>query len=273
MIDTKDSDPGAPQRAHDLKAGDTPAHGLPYTPGSGGKRRAAAGDSAAEQGAAFVVGDDVLWQDRLAVVAEIFPAGEWAKDLGQLQFDDDGSTIVVGRDELQLVETTDGARYFTSRTNPDLGDTAPLPSPVARRSVEVPASLLEEQPAEPTEQLPRVGDTREWFEWSAPEHTLPAVPVVAAQPRRRVGALASAWRSLLEVLRIIAAFFAWPFTRDGGRALAGWLVDQVAEGVEAAADWERWHSRLIAKVVIGVLSGLILAGLGAAWLIRTGVFA
>lgn len=285
MIDTQNTEDASPRRDHYVKAGDTPALGMPVEPGSGGKRRAHTLGIDVAATAEITVGDDVLWHDREATVAEVYPAGQaWLRVLCKIEFEDGGPSVVVGRDELELIQD-DGTRYFVAR--PDLTDTAPLPSPVPRMakaslsngSTEVAASLLEE-----TAELPRTGDIEldddglaalaeatlatladPWSEES-PAQTLPAVDVA-----RRIGAFEGVWLALVDVLRVIAAFLVWPFTRDGARALLARVVDAVAEFVDLEADrqhdWQHAHALLIAKILVALISGLILGGLAVAWVV------
>lgn len=256
---------------HHLKAGDTPALGLRVDPGSGGRRFRP--ETAEPQ-----LTNPVDYHGRLGWIIALYPATpEWTRQMCKIAFADDAKPVVVGLDEVELL---DDAGVMA------LADTGQLPSPVPRL---VATLLIEERPLSAdtaadrvTDQLQVVDDDREAFleeeaalaEDDAPTELQPAVGTLpAALVVARAGVLRRLWWGLLDVLRVVGEFLAWPFRRDGGRDLAGWIVDQVADGVEAAADWERWHSRLIAKVIIGALSGLVLAGLGAAWLIKAGVFA
>lgn len=70
----------------------------------------------------------------------------------------------------------------------------------------------------------------------------------------------------LEALAEVTDGEAW-FTRVWFRVVAffGWIVDEVATTVRLSARWELEHSRTIARLVVGVLSALVLAGAGVGW--------
>ncbi|WP_410676711.1 hypothetical protein [Amycolatopsis sp. cmx-4-68] len=266
MIDAKDTEAAAARRSHSLKAGDTPVFGMPVTPGTGGKRRAPDPEPVAELDGGLAVDEPVTYHGICGWVAAVYPAtAEWTRPMCKVRFGDGGKPVVVGVDEVErfTADTVVGRRLVVA-----LEETAPLPSPVPR--------LARAVADQPTEQLTALDDTdpvlleelvaeddeRPTAHLSA-VGTLPGAPAVA----RRVGAFEGLWLGLLEILRLIGRFFAWPFARDGGRALAGWIVDQVATGVEAAADWERWHARLLAKIVLAALSVAVFGGIGVAWVV------
>ncbi|RSD26384.1 hypothetical protein [Amycolatopsis eburnea] len=245
----KPTDTDASRRDHRLKAGDTPALGLPVEAGSGGRRFRPEKPEPKET-------SPVDYHGRLAWIVAIYPATpEWTRPMCKLAFADDGKPVVVGLDE---VEVLDEAGVLA------LADTGQLPAPVPRL---VATLLLEEHPLtaetagdQVTEQLSAVGDdAAAVLEENAPTALQPAVGTLPAAPAvARHGVLRALWQRFLDVLRLLVVFL---------RDLGGWLVDQVAEGVEAAADWERWHSRLIAKLVLGLLPLAVFGGVGVLWLL------
>lgn len=258
MIDAKSTESTAARRSHDLRAGDTPVFGMPVTPGTGGKRRAPDPEPVAVLAGGLAVDEPVTYHGMPGWVAAVYPATvDWTRPMCKVQFVDGGKPVVVGVDEVERSTTVVGRRLVVA-----LEETAPLPSPVprlARAAADEPTEQLllavddevaEDSDERPTAHLSAVG-------------TLPGTPVIA----RRIGAFEGLWLGLLEILRLIGQFFAWPFARDGGRELASWIVDQVATGVETAADWERWHARLLAKIVLAALPVAVFGGIGVAWVV------
>lgn len=264
MIDTQNTEGHAERRGHDLQAGDTPALGLAVVPGSGGRRYAPEPAPAALAGLA--VDEPVTYHGRVAWVFTLYPpSAEWTRPMCKIRFEDGSKPVVVGVDEVDRCTTPDAlAAHQQARA---LVDTAPLPSPVPRlltaaqvraeltaaieglgevpETIPVAAVLLEEKPAEddrPTERLAAVGTPQ-------------------------VGAFAGIWFGLLEVLRILGAVLSWPVRRDGGRALLARIVDGVADGVDALADWLQAHALLLAKVIVAALSVAVLGAAGVAWLL------
>lgn len=258
MTDTKSTD-----TRHKLRAGDTPALGMPIVEGTGGKRRSHALGIDVDATAEITVGDDVLWHDREAQVAKVYPPRErWLRTLCKLEFSDGGTPVRVGRDELELITDSDGTRYF--QTGPE--ETAPIPAvdevadptdvfePVdadARDQGVLVAALLEEHPRA-VAQLAVAALAAEGLDEDPDAGARLLFAEISPRPGLRTW-LRRSWLGLVWSLVV---------------SLLGALVDAITAGFEEIGDNVFAHAAFLAKALLVLLAVTVFAGVGIAWWLR-----